>query len=234
MKQQRPGVARVRVSTRARRISLRVHPGGGVEVVTPPGVSPARIEGFVDQHRQWIARRVGELSALVVDRKPVTVQLPAVGRVCTVRYEQCLTAGSRVRLEEHGEELRLSGATEDESAVSRCLQDWLMRVAARELPRALDLVALSSGLRFHKAQVRRQRTRWGSCSALGTISLNACVLFLEHEVMRYLLIHELSHTQHMNHSRRFWALVEAHEPEYRRLDRELVQGWRRVPAWVYG
>ena len=53
-------------------------------------------------------------------------------------------------------------------------------------------------------------------------------------MLRYLLIHELVHTLHMNHSRRFWQRVARHCPEYESLDRELLDGWRRVPSWVFG
>lgn len=51
--------------------------------------------------------------------------------------------------------------------------------------------------------------------------------------MRYLLLHELAHTHHMNHSRAFWARVEATCPDWRALDRELMRGWERVPGWVF-
>ena len=81
--------------------------------------------------------------------------------------------------------------------------------------------------------VRRQRTRWGSCSSRGTISLNVCLLFQRPEVVRYLMIHELCHRRHMNHSKRFWSLVTSFEPGWKPLDVELLQGWRHVPAWVF-
>lgn len=63
-------------------------------------------------------------------------------------------------------------------------------------------------------------------------SLHASLLLQRPEVVRYLVVHELAHTRHPNHSTRFWLEVERHEPAWRALDRKLVQGWRRVPRWV--
>ncbi len=67
----------------------------------------------------------------------------------------------------------------------------------------------------------------------GTISLNACLLFQRPEVVDYLIVHELMHVNHMNHSKRFWQAVEKHCADWRALDRELLQGWRHVPRWVF-
>jgi len=110
---------------------------------------------------------------------------------------------------------------------------WLNERAAEVLGPTLHEYARELGFDFERVLIRRQRSRWGSCSTRGTISLNCCLMFQRPQVVRYLMIHELSHTVQMNHSRRFWQTVGRHCPDYRRLDRELLDGWRRVPTWVF-
>jgi predicted metal-dependent hydrolase len=113
------------------------------------------------------------------------------------------------------------------------LRAWLMRAARARLEPRVAALAASMGVRYAKVSIRRQRSRWGSCSARGTISLNACLLFQRPEVVDYLIVHELVHVKHMNHSTRFWKAVEAQCPGWRALDRELLHGWRQVPRWAF-
>ena len=226
----------VRVSKRARRLSVRVYPGGRVEVVVPPGASPAMIQRFVGTHRQWIDRRVEDLSghgARAADLRPATIQLTAVDRQIAVHYQETSASVARLRTLSDADALLVTGPTRDERAVAEALRQWLMTVGHAALGARLSQLADECGFSYSRLQVRRQRTRWGSCSVGGTISLNVCLLFLEPAVVRYLMVHELSHTRHMNHSRRFWALVETHEPQYRTLDRQLLRGWQQVPGWVF-
>jgi predicted metal-dependent hydrolase len=226
---------RVRVSRRARRLSVRVYPGGRVEVVVPPGASAATVQRFVGTHREWIEQRVTDLSTVTgvaVEALPQRIELPALGRSYAVQYRPTTSRVTRASIAGEGC-LEISGATGDAKLVAAALRNWLFDLADHELLRELRRMSDIGGFEFRRLQVRRQRTRWGSCSASGTISLNVCVLFQPLEVMRYLLIHELSHTRHMNHSRRFWALVESLEPDYQRLDRDLLRGWQRVPGWMF-
>jgi predicted metal-dependent hydrolase len=224
----------VRVSQRARRLSVRVYPGGRVEVVVPPGASAATVQRFVGTHRQWIDRRIEDLSTAgsVVDGgPPVSVRLPAIGRQFAVDYEH---GAERVWIDQDDPaRLRVRARLHDERAVNHALRQWLVSIAHEELSCELQRLADEGGFRYARVQIRRQRTRWGSCSASGTISLNVCLMFLAPPVVRYLLLHELCHTRHMNHSQRFWSLVRAHEPDYQRLDRELLRGWQSVPGWMF-
>jgi predicted metal-dependent hydrolase len=223
----------VRISRRARRLSMRVFPGGRVEVVVPPGVGIPAVERFVARHRAWAERRAGELtlhSPQAVQRQPTEVTLASAGRTLPVTYER----GSRAAFFETDEPvLRVRTTAGTDRQVGLVLQRWLARKAEVHLGERLDAVAGETGLDYSRLLLRRQRTRWGSCSSAGTISLNVCLMFQRPEVVRYLMIHELCHRRHMNHSPRYWQLVESFEPGWRALDKELLQGWRHVPAWVF-
>jgi predicted metal-dependent hydrolase len=223
----------VRVSRRARRLSVRVYPGGRVEVVVPPDASALSVQRFIGQHRAWIDRRVRDLAPGGVTEMsvPTVLELPALARSYVVEYRHG-EGDPRVRQIE-ADRIVVSGAIDDVVKVSEALRRWLTNLAVAEFTAWTGQLGTQHSLHFDRVQVRRQRTRWGSCSAAGTISLNLCLLFLEPDVVRYLLIHELCHTRHMNHSSRFWALVAECEPGFRELDRALTRGWRSVPGWMF-
>lgn len=222
----------VRESRRARRLSVRVYPAGRVEVVVPPRTSANVVQQFVSKHRVWIDERLREcttadnLSAL-----PQALELEAIGRRLSVEYAGGLHPPRMSLI--HSDRLRMSGRVDDARVWSRALRSWLIDFAHDELEPRLSQLAAEVDLDYQRLQIRRQRTRWGSCSSKGSISINVCALFLRAPVLRYLLIHELSHTRHMNHSKRYWTLVKTLEPDYAELDRELTRGWRSVPAWMF-
>lgn len=131
-----------------------------------------------------------------------------------------------------GRLLRVSGAVGDPDACRAALRRWLARKAGGRLESMLAAVARDEGLSFSAVAVRAQRTRWGSCSRRGVISLNRHLLFLPPEVVRYVLLHELCHTVRPDHSRRFWEEVRRREPEVERYRRELRAAGRCVPRWA--
>jgi predicted metal-dependent hydrolase len=223
----------VRESRRARRLAVRVHRTGRVEVVVPPRTSRATVSAFVSEHRDWIeARRQAALRQKSPETPfpPTQIALPGVYESWRVH----LAGGAgRIRLRAGADELLvIAGDISSAQQLTEALRRWLMRRAQLVLADHLADCAREFGFSYRTLSVRRQKTRWGSCSARGTISLNCCILFQPPEVLRYLLIHELSHTRHMNHSRAFWATVSGCCPDYRKLDRQLLEGWRRVPSWM--
>jgi predicted metal-dependent hydrolase len=223
----------VRISRRARRLSMRVFPGGRVEVVVPPGVGIPAVERFVARHRDWAERRSREYALRTphaADRRPSTIELALPGRRWSVEYE----SGARASVAERAEgALTVRTTDSSDRQVSQALVRWLGRQALEHLGGRLDVLSRETGIGYNRLLLRRQRTRWGSCSSKGTISLNMCLMFQRPEVVRYLMLHELCHRRHMDHSERFWRLVESLEPRWRTLDAELLKGWQHVPAWVF-
>ncbi|MGH8142395.1 MAG: M48 family metallopeptidase [Steroidobacteraceae bacterium] len=222
----------VRRSARARRLSVRVFRNGGVEIVVPPRTSPQRVSAFVSEHREWIERQRRRSAAPVHwPVPPAMLTLSAIGEQWRCVHHH---GAGRVCLEQVGtRELAVRGDTLERERLRLLLNAWLVESALRGFRQPLQALALQMGAEPVRMQVRCQRTRWGSCSRRGTISLNVCLLFQRPAVLRYLMIHELAHLKHMNHSARFWLEVSRHEPDWKALDRELLQGWRRVPSWIF-
>ena len=224
----------VRPSSRARRLALRVHVDGRVEVVVPRGTSARHVETFVIRHRDWIAGKLAARPPPAVPEPfpPLRITLTGLG----AEYPVHLAGGrGRLRADLQGGVLVLRGTwgAAEPVAARKVLLRWLMTHAATAIEARLHLLSERGGFRFRALQLRRQRTRWGSCSSRGVISLNVCAVFQPPEVLDYLLIHELAHTRHMNHSAEFWDTVENWCPRWQRLDRELSRGWQRVPSWVF-
>ncbi len=228
-----PGFS-IRESARAKRLSIKVFPRGAVEVVVPRRTRPREVQEFVSENRAWIERA---REAFAADHPPEAfqlpncIELPAIGRVVRVRYLR-RSAATSVRYSEKRGVLTLAGTTGDDAPCVAAIRRWLSVTARRAFePRLKALSALTESP-YAKMHVRAQKSCWGSRSSSGTISLNLCLLFLEPALVRYLMIHELCHAHHMNHSKRFWRRVGQYETDYRRLDRALAESWRDVPAWL--
>jgi hypothetical protein len=205
-----------------------------LELVVPRGTRPADVAAFVREHRRWIERARGELAAHYAtggDALPERVELAAVGRGWPVRYEHEPDARPICRI--GGDALLVRTRDAQHSGADELLRDWLIEQARFHLQPWLLREARAATLTPKTVQIRLQRTRWGSCSSSGSISLNAGVMFLAPPLVRYLMVHELCHMIALNHSRRFWRAVERLEPNYLALDRSLGESWSKIPLWAH-
>lgn len=223
----------IRQSRRAKRLILQMIPPYTLELVVPRGTRPREVEEFLASNRRWIERAQDELQSHYSETLqvlPDAVELAAVGRRWNIYYESRAVVRSRLR--EFPQHLQISTPDSAPSAIHGLLRQWLLAQARRYLKPWLASEATVVGVTPNKSQVRTQRTRWGSCSPLGNISLNASLLFLDAAVVRYLLIHELCHLRHLDHSGRYWRCVAQFEPDYRLLDKQLTASWSEVPVWA--
>jgi predicted metal-dependent hydrolase len=212
---------------------VHVLPHGLVEVVVPRRTKPEDVEAFVAASRDWIDRtlsrinRNGPAASLAL---PDEIELAAKGCRWSVVYSGDGTGTGVTRFGEHGGRLAVSACDPE---ARRTLRDWLLSEGRRELPARVARIADEIGLRPDSVSIRRQRTRWGSCSPRRRINLNCALLFLPSDLVDYLIVHELCHLRHMNHSRRFWALVRSFRPDSAARERALSRAWTRVPGWVF-
>ncbi len=213
---------------------------GDLVVVVPRRFDQRHIPAIVESKAAWIerargrveARRAAAAAALAGEPSlPESISLPALGEAWSVEYR----AGSSDRAvarEGAGGRLVVTAPAGDEEAARRALVNWLKRRAAEALPERLEVLGRHHGLRFAAVSVRNQRSRWGSCSPRGNISLNLRLLFLEPEVVDYVLLHELCHTRELNHGPRFWALLRSLDRDWAVHRRRAREVWRTLPGWV--
>jgi predicted metal-dependent hydrolase len=227
----------LRISAKARHVRFRVSAEKGLEVVVPKRFRVSRVPSLLEKNSQWIERAFQKTKAFrgvtgpVRDwQRPEKITLLALDLTWRVVSRREETRSVVVR-EIPDAMLVVHGATEDAAACQAALKAWLTDKAKEYLISWLERVSDQTGLRYSSVSIRQQKTRWGSCSSLRLISLNARLLFLPPELVTYVLVHELCHTKHLNHSPRFWRLVESYLPDYRRCDRQLRDG-RWMPGWL--
>lgn len=227
----------VRESSRARNVNLRILMGGSLEVVIPRGFNRSLIPDILHKKHHWIRKHTNRLEQRrkLIEAGPEfpdRLDLQAIGEIWQVEYRP--TSSPRVIAIEKksGRRLVLNGHTENVELCRATLRKWMARKAREHLEPWLTKISRTEQLPFERVTIRGQKTRWGSCSSRGTISLNYKLLFLPDSLVRYVLIHELCHIKQLNHSAKFWALVNEKDPAYKKSRAELRNAWRFVPGWL--
>jgi predicted metal-dependent hydrolase len=231
----------VRVSDRAKSVRLSLSVESGLEVVIPADYDRQKVPELIQKKRDWIVRnqlkldqRKAFLQSQSPHELPDKINLRSLKEEWHIEYQQVPTKSRGMSIEEKKSEFKLvlSGNIADIEAGKFFLKQWLMQKAEKDLLSWLRKVSIRANLPYRTTAIRSQKTLWGSCSGDRNISLNYKLLFLEANVVEYVLIHELCHTVHMNHSDKFWQLVSKFEPNYKTLDKSLNQAWQIIPAWL--
>jgi predicted metal-dependent hydrolase len=202
---------------RARRYLLRLQADGTARLVIPRRGTEAEGIRFLERSEEWLLKRVGQW------------RQRDEARQSWIDGTRFLFRGEKVDLRVTNKENGVALYFADQSIfLSTPQADYratifghLRRLAEQELPMRLCELALIHGIDVHRVSVRAQKTRWGSCSARGTISLNWRLIQAPPEVVDYLIIHELMHRREMNHSARYWKLVAQACPDYRNAEQWL-------------
>lgn len=225
---------RLKVSPRARRVTLRLTMAEGLCVVVPRGFDTRHVAGIVAERADWIARHMARLTERhghvpgTPPPLPETLELRACAESWSV---QACPGPGRPRLLQNPGQLLLCGP-DDPAARRALLLGFVRRRAAAVLPPLLRSLAEEAGESVAAVALRNQKTRWASCSSRGVINCNCRLLFLPPHLARYVLLHELAHLRRMDHSPAFWARVAELDPQWREHEKELRQAGNLVPPFV--
>jgi len=221
----------LRESRRAKQVRLRVCPYKGLEVIVPAGFDRSLLPNILHRNRGWIE---GKLDAFALrERTAPTIPDHIPLRAVAEHWRVSVAPGKQPKLRETGSlQLCLEGVENDLDRARPLLRRWTAARAQQELSDWLNDLSRETRLTFQRLSIRGQRSRWGSCSSQRSISLNFKLLFLPPPLVRHVLIHELCHTVHLNHSQQFWHLVARLDPDHRHLRQELREAWRYMPDWL--
>ena len=203
----------VRRSPKATRYRLSVGRDGAAVLTIPMRGTERQARQFLESQRDWLDRTRGRLARLPRSAAVWTLGTSVLWRGEWRTIERAPELAPHVALGE--ERFRVS---RQEGDLRPTLEAHFRRVARIELPPRTWELAAVSGVEVREVTVRDQRTRWGSCSSSGQISLNWRLVQAPGFVADYIILHELMHMREMNHSERFWSLVEGVCP--RRLEAE--------------
>jgi hypothetical protein len=217
-------------------VRLTVTPRDGLVVVLPKRWR-GDVASIVAEKRAWAQRALAHVAekrslhaagpeALLPDR--VELRLSSASWVVEYRATAAASVSARVA----GSVLVVSGDIGDAEACLAALTRWLDREARALLLPLLAEVARGAGIEYASARVRRQRSRWGSCSSRATISLSRNLVFLPEHLVTALMLHELAHIGVMDHSPRFWDALGKLDPEAHEHRAQMRHASHLVPAWA--
>ena len=205
----------IRNSGRYLRLNIRTN--GEIVISAPFAASLGKVEDFLGDNRSYLRQNLSRIirrrdfaDGDIIGRHHRLVIQPGVRPATTLNDQQLI-----VKVPDDYTDIQTS------QLVSRGVAKALKAEASHYLPKRLHVLALRYGYKYNKVRLTFAKSRWGSCSTSGTISLNVSLMMLPEELSDYVLLHELTHTHHMNHSKAFWDELSEHLPEARELSRAL-------------
>ena len=202
----------------------------GLRVGAPPRASLREVEALILHHADWVAQKLDEWRSR---RRPETLKivdglrLPFLGVSLEIRVA---LGSNRVLWNEQAAPV-LTLCLRTPAEAPRVLEKALREKARLLFAERLEHYAVILGVHLPPLTLSAARTRWGSCSLKTGIRLNWRLVHFPRHIVDYVVVHELAHLREMNHSRRFWAVVERACPDYRAAREELKALAAHCPQW---
>lgn len=212
------------IYSRRKTLCISIRHGKGVTVRAPLGMPEKEIQRFVNEKREWISRHLkAQKLRIATDKEKYSDgDLYMLGGK---EYKIEFADSGNWSIIFNGEKVVIGCLDRNNTGnINRILRDFFDRYAASVIKTAFSdiLVRLNShGLNPTGLEIRKMKSKWGSCSTKGSITLNSQLARLESRFLEYVIIHELCHLRHHNHGKMFYAMLDGLFPDWKETRKEL-------------
>ncbi|WP_394523198.1 M48 family metallopeptidase [Lacrimispora sp. JR3] len=218
------------VPSNRRTMALQVTKEGEVLVKIPRYVSLAAGQGFILENKEWVYKQVSKVQKKLREKQEFSWKNGAVVLLFGKNILLSVIADTSARnclIRKTDGKITITGPFDEhnreayELGVREGMKLWYRKIARAYLEEKTAWWASHMGVAYEKIAIRDQATRWGSCSTRGNLNFNWRLVLLPAELADYVVVHELAHRLHMNHSREFWNVVGSVIPDYMERRKEL-------------
>jgi predicted metal-dependent hydrolase len=203
----------LKFSQKAKHLRMQIKNRGELEVILPRGLQISDAEIFLRKKSEWVKKHINK-------RKQSGNKYYLLGEeIKVVQYYELFIKRHKISFK--NDNLSIISPAGSQDKLEMIFENWLRRLAKKSLIGRVQKISDRLNFALCKVSIRSQKTRWGSCSTNGNLSFNYNLLRFRKEVVDYVIIHELCHLKEMNHSEKFWKLVEGFCPDYKKLRKEL-------------
>ncbi|MGI6686309.1 MAG: M48 family metallopeptidase [Bacillota bacterium] len=207
----------IRRSFKAKNVRFLVREEHGLEVVVPEGYPLKNIEVLLVQKEKWIINKLKLMEENTAQKKAAQDDTLSNIRYLGKAYPVVviLDSASPIRVEFSEEKALLTLPQNREELLRQVIDAWYRWAAKSLFTERASFWAEKMHVSYQTIYIRNQKTRWGSCSSKKNLSFNMRIIMAPLEVVDYIIIHELAHLKEMNHSKKFWQMVEEFCPDFK-------------------
>lgn len=232
----------IKVSPRARRLSMRISMEKGLEVIVPEKFDQRKIRPFMDGHAEWIIKnlqkrllkkqkaaehQIKDGSVIHILGQPKTIRVmetrqhkPFVKEARALKYDGDTAYYDNEEIIIFMPKMEVDESTKEDE-IKKALEKHLRQKAKKLFQKRTAEIAETMGLTYKRVTVKAQKTRWGSCSRDKNLNFNWRLVLADPATMDSIIVHELAHLVHLNHGRRFYDLVEKYSPDHKLHSKKL-------------
>lgn len=198
-------------------LEIQIKPDGQVRVLAPKNSSREWIKDVIESKRSWIENK----RKLVLEKRPLKTKIEDGMKVLesgdwlTLKIGQSGSPYPIYRCEDILYVNIIETWKDNENVIKEMLRDFYTNNTRLRIEHCVNIWIKRLGIQPNRIKIKDQKRRWGSCSSKGNLNFNWRLSMAPDDILEYVVVHELCHFYHMDHSKDFWALVENHLPDYK-------------------